>query len=154
VNEQTAPGRRVAVHAIVEIEAPADRVWPVLTDWERHSEWIPLTHARGGQEVGATLEGWTGIGPVGFLDTMVITCWEPPGPRTRGRVAVHHTGQTVRGEGRFDVEPLPGGRCRVIWGELLEPPLGLLGRIGWLAVGPLVRAFMEMGLRRLARLVT
>jgi hypothetical protein len=152
VNDVT-PVNRVAVHASVEVDAPAERVWPVLTDWERHAEWMPLTEARGGHEVGAELEGWTGIGPVGFLDTMVITSWEPPTPERRGRVGVHHTGQMVRGEARFDIEPLPGGRCRVVWGELIDLPLGLLGRAGWIAVGPAVRAAMAYGLTRLARLV-
>jgi Polyketide cyclase / dehydrase and lipid transport len=153
VVKDLSPHRRVAVHASVEVAAPADRVWPVLTDWDRHAEWIPFTEARGGHEVGATLEGWTGVGPVGFLDTMVITAWQPPGSGTRGRVAVRHTGQAVRGEGRFDVEPLPGGRCRVVWGELLELPLGLLGRAGWIAAGPMVRLMMEASLRRLAKIV-
>lgn len=144
---------RVAVHASVEMDAPADRVWAMLTDWDRHGEWMPFTEARGGHEVGATLEGWTGVGPIGFLDTMVITCWRPPGPGTRGRVGVRHTGQAIRGEGRFDVVPLSDDRCRVVWGELLELPFGWLGRIGWIAAGPVVRLLMEAGLRRLARLV-
>lgn len=145
---------RVAVHASVEIAAPANQVWWVLTDWERHAEWIPFTDARGGREVGDTLEGWTGIGPVGILDTMVITVWQPPGEGSRGRVAVRHTGQPIRGEGRFDVEPLSGGRCRVVWGELLELPFGIVGRVGWLAAGPVVRTVMTLALRRLSTLVT
>lgn len=65
----------VAVHAEAVSDAPAERVFEVLTDWRRHGEWMPFTRAEGGDKVGDEIRGWTGIGPVGFLDTMVITDW-------------------------------------------------------------------------------
>lgn len=136
------------VAAIVEVVSEADheRAFAILTDWPRHAEWMPFTRARGGHAVGDPLEGWTGIGPIGFLDTMVITEWRP------GRkVAVRHTGRLVRGEAWFKTEPLESG-CRIVWAERLELPLGPLGRIGWLIVGPPARLLMRTGLRRLARL--
>jgi hypothetical protein len=67
-------------------------------------------------------------------------------------VTVRHTGRLVRGEAFFDVAPLPGGGSRIRWAERLDLPLGPLGRAGWLAVGPVVRGLMTVGLRRLARL--
>jgi hypothetical protein len=137
----------VAVHAGAASAAPAERVFAVLTDWPRHAEWMPFTRAHGGHEVGAELVGWTGIGPVGFTDTMVITDWRPG-----RRVTVRHTGRLVRGEAFFDVSPLPDGGSRIRWAERLDLPLGPLGRAGWLAAGPPVRALMALGLRRLARL--
>jgi hypothetical protein len=138
---------RVAIHADAESSAGADRVFEILTDWPRHAEWMPFTSAEGGHEVGAELVGWTGAGPVGVRDTMMITQWRP------GRkVAVRHTGPIVRGEAFFEVTPLPDGGCRVRWAECLDLPLGALGRIGWLAAGPMIGAFMRLGLRRLARL--
>jgi carbon monoxide dehydrogenase subunit G len=135
----------VAVHASADVAAPAERVWEVLVDWPRHSEWVPFTHAVGGAGDGASLEAWTGIGPVGFLDTMVISEWRPP-----YRVRVRHTGALVRGEGRFDLLDLPEGRCRVTWAELIQLPFGPLGRVGWCAVGPLARLMLRTSLRRLA----
>jgi uncharacterized protein YndB with AHSA1/START domain len=138
---------RVAVHAAVDVEAPAERVWEVLVDWQRHGEWVPFTRAEGGAEEGASVEAWTGVGTVGFLDTMVISDWEPP-----TRVAVRHTGRLVRGEGRFDLLDLPGGRCRVIWSELVDLPLGPAGRAGWVAVGPFARLMLRTALGRLAKL--
>ncbi|MEW2352642.1 SRPBCC family protein [Spirillospora sp. NPDC029432] len=137
----------IAVHADAESAAPADEVFAVLTDWPRHAEWMPFTEARGGHGVGAELEGWTGVGPLGFTDTMVITGWRPG-----RRVTVRHTGRLVRGEAFFDVAPLPGGGSRIRWAERLDLPLGPLGRAGWIAAGPAFRAFMALGLRRLARL--
>jgi carbon monoxide dehydrogenase subunit G len=137
----------VAVHAAVDVEAPAERVWEVLVDWQRHGEWVPFTRAEGGAEEGASVEAWTGVGTVGFLDTMVISDWEPP-----TRVTVRHTGRLVRGEGRFDLLDLPGGRCRVTWSELVDLPLGAAGRAGWIAVGPFARLMLRTALGRLAKL--
>lgn len=78
---------------------------------------------------------------------MVITDWRPG-----RRVAVRHTGRVVRGEAWFRVEPRPDGGSRIAWAERVDLPLGVLGRAGWLVAGPVVRAFMAFGLRRLARL--
>lgn len=139
----------VAVHAEAVADAPAERLFAVLTDWPRHAEWMPFTRAEGGHEEGAALEAWTGVGPVGFLDTMVITDWRPG-----RRVAVRHTGRVVRGEAWFRVDPLPDGRSRVMWAERVDLPFGVLGRAGWTVAGPVVRAFMALGLRRLARLAS
>jgi uncharacterized protein YndB with AHSA1/START domain len=130
-----------------DVDASAERTFEVLTDWERHAEWMPFTTARGGHEVGATLEGRTGIGPLGFLDTMIITEW-----RAGRRVAVRHTGRLVRGEAWFEITPSSEGGCVIVWAEDLDLPLGRLGRAGWVVVGPAARWFMRLGLRRLARL--
>jgi uncharacterized protein YndB with AHSA1/START domain len=138
---------RVAVHATVDIPAPAERVWELLVDWPMHGEWVPFTRAEGGAAEGEGVEAWTGVGPIGFLDTMVISEWTPP-----TRVAVRHTGRLVRGEGRFDLLDIPGGQCRVTWAELIDLPLGPIGRAGWIAVGPLARLMLHTSLRRLAKL--
>jgi polyketide cyclase/dehydrase/lipid transport protein len=137
----------VLVTADADAAASAERTFEVLTDWPRHGEWMPLTTARGGHEVGAALEARTGVGPIGFLDTMIITEWSPG-----RRVAVRHTGRVVRGEAWFEVTPRAEGGCTVVWAERLELPLGTLGRAGWLVAGPISRWFMRLGLRRLARL--
>ena len=59
-----------------------------MTDWSRQHEWIWATQVRGGQGLGATVVGWTGVGPVGFTDTMIISEWDPP-----LRCVVRHTGR-------------------------------------------------------------
>jgi uncharacterized protein YndB with AHSA1/START domain len=130
------------------VEAPARQVWDLLTDWDRHDRWMMLTRAEGGHGVGETLSAFTGVGPIGFLDTMTITVWEPP-----HRAVVRHTGRVVRGSGAFEVEELAAGRSRVVWSEWIELPLGLLGRLGWPLVRPLLRQFVQVSLRRLARQV-
>jgi hypothetical protein len=138
---------RVALHADAVSSAAPDRVFALLTDWPRHAEWMPFTRAEGGHGAGADLVAWTGLGPIGFHDHMIITGWLP------GRkVTVEHTGKIVRGGAFFEVTPLPEGGCRIRWMEGIDLPLGPLGRIGWLAAGPVFRAFLGLALRRLARL--
>ncbi|MGH8774884.1 MAG: SRPBCC family protein [Jiangellaceae bacterium] len=131
-----------------EVGASAERVWSVLTDWERQGEWIPATRvsAHDGHAVGGRIEARTGLGPFGFLDTMTITAWDPP-----RRCEVQHTGRLVRGPGTFEVESLGATRSRVIWEERLDLPLGMLGRAGWPLVRPLARAALALALRRFVR---
>ncbi len=127
----------------VVVDAPPQAVWDAVTDWPRQSEWMLGTTVRAthldGVGVGAGLEAFTGVGRAGFLDTMVITEWDPP-----WRCVVQHTGQVVKGLGVFEVLALPGGRSRFVWAEELDLPLGVLGRIGW----PVVRPGFAWGVRR------
>lgn len=135
------------------VAAPADVAWHVLTDWPAQGAWMPLTRVRvlgpgDGREVGARLEAWTGAGRAGFLDTMIVTAWEPP-----RRCEVLHTGRLVRGPGVFEVRPLGPHACEVAWEERLDLPFGSVGRVGWPVVRPLVRAGLAVALRRFARYV-
>ncbi|HEU0042208.1 MAG TPA: SRPBCC family protein [Jiangellaceae bacterium] len=133
-----------------QVGVPARTAWDVLTDWERQGEWMPVTRVRvvspgdaGG--VGGRLEAWTGLGPLGFVDTMIVTGWDPP-----RRCVVRHTGSVVRGHGVFAVEPIDACRCRVVWQEYLDLPLGRFGRATWPVVAPLARAGLAWALRRFA----
>ncbi|HUV48866.1 MAG TPA: SRPBCC family protein [Actinomycetes bacterium] len=127
----------------VVIDAPPEAVWAAVTDWPRQSEWMLGTVVRStdldGVGVGGGLEAFTGVGRLGFLDTMVITEWDPP-----RRCVVLHTGKVVKGLGIFEVVALPGGRSRFVWAEELDVPLGVLGRAGW----PIVRPGFAWGVRR------
>jgi hypothetical protein len=121
-------------------------------DWSRQGEWIPVTDVSGGTGVGAEVVARTGVGPVGFTDTMLITEWDPP-----RRCVVRHTGRVVRGGGIFEVVPR-GEVTEFRWTELVELPVPgalqpaamLLGR--WTVV-PLTRLALSYALRRFARLV-
>ena len=137
----------------VDIDAPPERVWSALTDWVRQGEWMLATDVRavGGpaQDVGGRVEARTGVplpggARLGVLDAMVITRWEPP-----RRVDVRHTGRVVRGSGVFEVRPRGAGST-FVWTELLDLPLGALGRGGWPLVRPAMRAGVRLSLRRFA----
>lgn len=145
----------------VPVSAPVQEVWDATTDWDRQSQWMLGTRVRGtlhgGRRVGGGIEAWTGVGPVGFLDTMVITVWEPP-----HRCLVEHTGRLLKGGGAFEVADAgtgPGAgrgshRSRLTWSEDVILPLGPLGRLGWPLVRPLIRAGIAHSLNRLAAAVS
>ena len=136
----------------VDVDAPVEQTWAGATDWAGQGEWMLGTRvwptAQGGQGVGGGIEAFTGVGPLGVLDRMQITLWEPP-----RRCHVLHLGRVVRGTGAFEVEPLADGRSRFVWREDLELPLGVLGRLGWPLVRPAFALGVQLSLRRFARWV-
>jgi hypothetical protein len=142
----------VTAHIAVDvvIDAPPEAVWAAVTDWPRQSEWMLGTVVRStdldGVGVGGGLEAFTGVGRLGFLDTMVITEWDPP-----RRCVVLHTGKVVKGLGIFEVVALPGGRSRFVWAEELDVPLGILGKAGWPIVRPGFAWGVGRSLQKLAR---
>jgi hypothetical protein len=146
--------RAVVLELSVDVDAPAADTWDAATDWAGQSEWMLGTDVRGtdggGQGVGGGIEAFTGLqlGPLrlGFLDTMVVTRWEPP-----QRCDVTHTGRVVRGTGTFVVQPRGRDRSTFVWREDLVLPLGRVGRLGWVLVRPLFAAGVRLSLRRFAR---
>ncbi|MEJ2855297.1 MULTISPECIES: SRPBCC family protein [unclassified Saccharothrix] len=107
----------------VGVDVPAERTWAAVTDWARQGEWMLLTRVRvvsgDGRSVGSSLSAFTGVGPIGFTDTMRITAWEPP-----VRCAVEHTGRVVRGTAEFRVVDR-GASSEFVWSEDINPALGL-----------------------------
>jgi uncharacterized protein YndB with AHSA1/START domain len=136
----------------VSIDAPVGRVFEAFSQWGEQGRWMLGTAVevrRGdGRSVGSELAAWTGAGPAGFWDTMVITRWEPP-----YRVDVEHTGRVVRGTGTMEVVALPGGRSRFVWSEDLDLPLGRVGRLGWPLARPAFLAGVRRSLQAFGRLV-
>jgi polyketide cyclase/dehydrase/lipid transport protein len=140
-------GTQLTIAGGVRVTAGPDRVWRLAVDWPRQREWIWATRVHGGQGPGATVTGWTGIGPVGFTDPMVITAWEPP-----RRCAVTHTGRVVRGTGLFEVVP-DGTGSHFRWTEHLILPLPpAAARLAAPVIAPLARWALAASLRRFAKL--
>ena len=133
----------------VPVDAPAGAVWSALTDWDSQGEWMLGTEVRsvGPQRRGAgdRLEAFTGVGRIGFLDTMVVTDW------VEGvEVTVEHTGKIVRGTGTFRVEPDGADRSAVVWIENLSIPGGAVGETLWRLTRPISRWAVVHSLRRFA----
>ena len=145
---------RVTLPVPVEVDAPAALVWDYVTDWERQGEWMLGTrvHVTGGagRGLGTTLRAVTGVGPVGVVDTMEVVEFTALTDDTPGRAAVRHTGKVIRGEGFFEVTPLGPHRSRFTFTELIDLPLGALGRLGWPLARPVVKAGFDVSLRRMA----
>lgn len=140
----------------VPVAAPPEVVFAAATDWDRQGEWMLGTRVWPtvgvGRGEGAAIAAFTGVGRLGFLDTMTITRWDPP-----RACHVLHTGRVVRGTGTFEVEvgvpDAPPGGCVFVWGEVLELPLGALGRLGWPLVRPAFLGGVRRSLRQFARWV-
>jgi hypothetical protein len=142
---------RVELTVPVDVRAPAEAVWRTVTDWPGQGDWIIGTRVEvegggDGRHLGARLRAFTGVGRVGFLDTMEIVEWDPP-----RRCLVRHTGKVVRGDGVFEVVPLASERARFLWTELVDLPLGAVGVLGWRAAAPAVRWGIARSLRTMAR---
>jgi carbon monoxide dehydrogenase subunit G len=137
---------RVEVTARIQVPVPPDQAWRAVVDWPGQGRWMLATRVHGGHGLGARVVARTGLGPLGFTDTMVITEWEPP-----HRCVVRHTGRVVRGAGVFEVVPAAAG-SEFRWTERLELPLAAAGRWGWRLARPLARRGMQVSMRRFARL--
>lgn len=140
---------RAVLRYSVNIGASEQQVWNALTDWEHQDDWMLGTRVRGttngGQGVGGGVEAWTGLGPLGFLDTMVITAWEPP-----NRCEVDHVGKLIRGAGAFYVGATKDGGSVLTWVEDVIVPGGALGMLGWRVIRPAVRYGVRRSLMRLS----
>ncbi len=142
---------RVLIERTVDVAVPAARLWDYVTDWPRQGEWVPHTRVERvdpgdpARSVGGRIRAWTGLGPVGFWDTMTITSWQDH-EDGGGRCEVLHTGAVVRGEGEFAVETTGPGTSRFLWKEMAVVPFGRLGRLGWRAARPVVERLIDRGL--------
>jgi hypothetical protein len=96
------------LHAEIEIDAPAARVWQVVSDFGRYVEWNPfILRAAGEQRVGERLDITIvapGMKPVGF----------------RPRVLDLEPGRLIRWKGEYKVPGLFDGRHALIVDPLDE----------------------------------
>jgi hypothetical protein len=144
---------KALVRAEVRVEAPARVVWEYVTDWPRQGQWIPLTRVErvdAADGVGGRFRAWTGLGPVGFWDTITITAWEEE-PDGAARCEIMHTGSVVHGDAEFSVVPEGPAACRVGLWEHLDVPLGRVGALVWRLLEPFVQRGAQRVLARMAR---
>ena len=89
----------------LKIDAPIQKVWDSLAQWEKQGEWMLQTKVWVTSEitegVGTSINAFTGIGPLGVLDSMTVTAWQPP-----HTCDVLHTGKIIKGTGRFHLREL------------------------------------------------
>lgn len=108
----------------LEIEAPIQRVWEELANWEKQSDWMLQTRvwvtSKIQSGVGTQISALTGIKSFGILDTMEVTNWQPP-----HICDVVHTGRVIRGTGRFELIAIDAARTRFDWSEEVIAPRAL-----------------------------
>lgn len=140
----------VRVQASVDLSVGPDTAFASMVDLPSQERWIiatrlyPIEGAVSVPQVGSRLAAFTGIGSIGFLDTMVVTVYDPP-----WRWVTQHEGEFVRGVGIFEIEATATG-CRVTWAEELELPFGFVGVLGWPLISPIARIGLQASLRRMA----
>jgi hypothetical protein len=108
---------RHAISTDIEIDAPPERVWRVLTDFASYPDWNPfVTRIAGDLSPGAKLT--VRLQPPGGL-----------GMTIKPRIVEHEAGKSFAWRGqlgirglfdgahRFEVSPLPGNRTRLVHSE-------------------------------------
>lgn len=140
------------LHVERVLRAAPDRVWEVLSDWERQAEWMPdvaWMRVEGTvRTVGARILARTRVlGVPATTDVLEVTAWEPP-----RRLRVEHRG-LVTGWGEWRLEPGHDETTRFAWDEHLRLPYGALGEAALRVYGPYQRAMLRRSLANLARRV-
>lgn len=132
----------------VFLAASPEAVWADVSRLDTHVEWMAdaehlefISEHRAG--VGTTIRVATHIGPFRTSDVMSVIAWDPP-----RLMAVSHQG-LFRGEGRFRLDPVPGG-TRFRWEETIRFPWHLGGAVGAWMARPVLAAIWRRNLRRLA----
>ena len=141
----------VRVEASVDLSVDPETAFAAVVDLPTQEKWIIATrlYAIDGEvsipQVGSRMAAFTGLGGLGFLDTMVVTVYDPP-----WRWVTQHEGDFVQGVGIFEISKTESG-CRFTWAEELDLPFGLLGRVGWPLIRPIARVGLLASVRRMAR---
>lgn len=117
----------------IKINAPIDKVWAAIADWESQGDWMLQTRVwvtsdiRSG--VGTSISALTG--PLvksgfkfGLLDKMVVTNWLPP-----RLCEVDHVGKIIKGTGKFELSDISSGEeiaTNFDWSETIKAPKVLI----------------------------
>ena len=139
------------IEVSTHVEAPPQRVWDVLVDWERQAEWMDdasrvevCSPQREG--TGVLLRCRTAILGVGVNDDLVVTEWSPAAV-----LGVRHLGRVIRGVAAFELTQTTFG-THVAWWEEVDVPLGGVGEtLALPVVVPWVRRVFRRNLANLKR---
>ena len=127
------------------INAPIEKVWASVADWESQGDWMLQTKVEVTSQiregVGTAIAAFTGMGKIGIMDHMRVTTWQPP-----NICDVVHTGSIIKGTGRFELIPLDQGSTRFDWSEEILAPRAL-----FLLIAPGLYAGVRISLMRLRR---
>lgn len=106
------------------INAPIEKVWAALADWESQGDWMLQTTVEVTSQiregVGTSISAFTGIGKFGVMDHMIVTAWQPP-----HICDVVHTGKIIKGTGRFELVAIDTDTTRFDWSEEIVAPRAL-----------------------------
>ena len=101
----------------IEIDAPAERVWAVLTDFDKFPDWNPfIRRIHGNAQVGSRLDMFLGASGTRGMQFRPIVTMVVPNRELRwlGRLGLP---RLFDGEHIFQIEPLGSTRARFIQRE-------------------------------------
>jgi hypothetical protein len=108
---------RYAIRAEIDIDAAPERTWAALTDLAAWADWNPfIRSARGELRLGSLIDVVvqpSGTKPISGKGRVLVL--DPP--RQMVWAATLLGSWVFRGEHRFAVEPLPGGKSRFVQSE-------------------------------------
>jgi uncharacterized membrane protein len=139
------------IRSLVVIDAPVERVWPVLSDIEGQPRWMhDMKSVRmltdGPVRVGSRGEATVRMLGISVTDPVTITELEPP-----RRFSISHDG-TFTGGGVMTLEPGADGTTTIVrWDETLIAPV--LPHVAALVMAPVFRSIFQRDLERLRDLV-
>ena len=129
------------------IQAPIEKVWAAIADWESQGDWMLQTTVKVTSQiregVGTTIAAFTGIGKFGVMDHMVVTSWQPP-----FICDVLHTGKIIKGTGRFQLSAIDDDSTRFDWSEEILTP-----RVIFLLIAPGLYVGVRISLTKFSRLL-
>jgi hypothetical protein len=129
------------------IQAPIEKVWAAIADWESQGDWMLQTNVEVTSQiregVGTTIAAFTGIGKFGVMDHMVVTTWQPP-----YICDVLHTGKIIKGTGRFQLSAITDNSTRFDWSEEILTP-----RVIFLLIAPGLYVGVRISLTKFSRLL-
>jgi len=127
------------------INAPIEKVWQAIADWESQGDWMLQTTVEVTSDiregVGTSIAAFTGVGKFGVMDHMVVTSWQPP-----FICDVLHTGKIIKGTGRFELIAIDTDSTRFNWSEEILAPRAL-----FLLIAPGLYAGVRISLTKLGR---
>lgn len=127
------------------IDAPIQSVWDALVDWEKQGDWMLATKvwvtSTTQEGIGTKISAFTGVKPLGLLDTMEVTSWVPPFV-----CDVVHTGSIIKGVGKFELHEISPVQTRFDWSEEVLAPRPL-----FLTIFPGLYVGVRISLGRFAR---
>jgi carbon monoxide dehydrogenase subunit G len=131
------------------LNAPPERVWNALTDWERQASWMPdvewIRVVGTERQLNARIAVRTKVLGVPFItDRLKVAAWEPP-----RRLVVRHLG-LVRGNGEWRLDP-SGDRTRFVWIEDITLNAPWIGDLAIRLYGPVLRWTQRRAIRNLRR---
>ena len=140
-----------AIHSMIVIDAPIERVWAEVADIEGQPRWMHEMKAvrlltPGPVTVGTQGEADVRIFGISVTDPVTVTEFEPP-----HRFGISHEG-SFGGRGLISLEPGADGTTTIVrWEERLIPPV--LPHLGSLMMTPALAAIFQADLVRLKDLV-